>query len=322
MPALWENETEIGRRLMQAWEGEGSVFIVTRSFEIYQELKKLNDASMCRWLSPSCPRVGDEDGSEDGERGDDGDAESISTVHTDPTAPDIGAICLRTPQFTYEKPKAGLPTCFLFGRDAVRRKIDVCLGRRTKSRLSRVHFALGLKNDTWAIRHLCEDVTLVNGDTKLVPGTPSYALWPGRVNTIRVADIELELYYRDSRDATTYWTDHRDLPLTRPQEDTNTESSGTSLTTTTVGSGPIPNIPLPLTDRFYILEEHTLSSRTAVKKFLAIHAWAFTHHVLKDYSRSQLGSLNKRLRLLDPLPVSGSRAILLLSFPVASFHLL
>ena len=79
MPALWEN-TEIGRRLMEAWEGEGSVFIVARSFEIYQELKKLNDPSMCRWLAASAPRGGDEDG---GENRDDGDAESISTVQTD-----------------------------------------------------------------------------------------------------------------------------------------------------------------------------------------------------------------------------------------------
>ncbi|KAG7288939.1 hypothetical protein NEMBOFW57_005299 [Staphylotrichum longicolle] len=193
MPALWETDTDIGRRLMEAWEGEGSVFLVTRSFGVYEELAKLNGfpESMCRWL-PASASV------EDGD-----DAKSTSTVRTDAAAPDIGVICLRAPQFTYEKKKAGLPTCFLFGRQSPRRKVDVCLGRRTKTSLSRVHFALGLKNDTWAIRNLCDFDTIVNRDTVLAPGTPTYALWPGRLNTVEVADIELELYCRDSRDAAT-----------------------------------------------------------------------------------------------------------------------
>ncbi|KAK4148494.1 hypothetical protein C8A00DRAFT_38930 [Chaetomidium leptoderma] len=88
MPALWETETEIGRRLMEAWRDEGSsVFIVTRSFEVYQELEKLNSESTCRWLSVSAPSEND-------------DAKSISTIQEDSTAPDIGVLCLGTPQFS------------------------------------------------------------------------------------------------------------------------------------------------------------------------------------------------------------------------------
>jgi hypothetical protein len=82
---------------MKVWEGEGSVFIVTRSFEIYQELERLNSASMCHWLSTSGP-------SDDGN---DGDARSTSTIQAEDDASDIGVLCLQTPQFSYEKAKTG-----------------------------------------------------------------------------------------------------------------------------------------------------------------------------------------------------------------------
>ena len=116
------------------------VFVVVRSFEIYQELQRLNGDSVCRWLSASPPSVDDSD-----------DAHSISTIKTGSPVPDIGVLCLRSPRFSYEKTKAGLPTCFLFGRRSGPRKVDVYLGRNRQSEVSRVHFALGLKHGTWAI---------------------------------------------------------------------------------------------------------------------------------------------------------------------------
>ena len=289
---------------MKAWEGKGSVFVVTKSLEIYQELLRLNDPSMCRWLSASTS-CGDRDGRDgrdgiDGE--DDDDTKSTSTVQMDDAAPDIGVICLVTPQLSYEKAKAGLPTCFLFGRDSARRKIDVCLGRKNKTSLSRVHFALGLKNDTWAVQNMFGSGTLVNRDTMLNPDMPSYALWPGRVNHICAADIELDLYCRNSRDAATYLMDHRYPPVVPP--DSRTESSGTSLTTT--GTVPLPNVPPELANRLYLLEEQVLPTRTAIKKFLAMDGWTCDRYVFKKYpsSMAQQDALNKRLTLLRPLPVS------------------
>jgi hypothetical protein len=279
---------------MEAWEGQGSVFLVTRSFELYQELERLNGDSMCRWLSASAPSADDDD-----------DAKSTSTIQTDTTTPDLGTLCLRIPQFSYEKTKAGLPTCFLFGRDSARRKVDVCLGRKTKNSLSRVHFGLGLKNDHWAVRNLCDSDMEVNRDTLLTPGTPSYALWPGRVNIIRVADIELELYCRHPRDADTYMSDNSHLPLTRPLDNAES-SSGTSLTTT---GNLLPTcIPPRLADRLYILDEE-LPSRTPVKKILALDAWTCARYALKEYPSSgpQQDALNGRLALLRPLSVSRYR---------------
>lgn len=82
--ASWETYSEIGQRLLEAWDGEGSVFVVVRSFEIYQELQRLNGDSVCRWLSASPPSVDDSD-----------DAHSISTITTDFPVPDIEILCLR-----------------------------------------------------------------------------------------------------------------------------------------------------------------------------------------------------------------------------------
>jgi hypothetical protein len=75
MPASWETDSKIGARLLEAWDGEGSVFIVVRSFEVYQELERLNGRSMCRWLSTSA--------SSDNE--DQDDSKSTSTIQTDTT---------------------------------------------------------------------------------------------------------------------------------------------------------------------------------------------------------------------------------------------
>ncbi|KAK4104759.1 hypothetical protein N658DRAFT_556570 [Parathielavia hyrcaniae] len=292
---------------MEAWEGEGSVFVVTRSYELYRELERLNGQSMCRWLSASTSGVDDDD-----------DAKSTSTVQTDATTPDIGVLCLRAPQFSYEKSKAGLPTCFLFGRHSARRRVDVCLGRKSKTSLSRVVFALGLKNDIWAVRNMCDMDTLVNHDTLISPGTPSYALWPGRPNFIRVADIELELYCRHPYDADTFMADDRHLPIEAPSLD-GTESSATSLTTT--GHARPTNIPPQLPDSLYVLDDQTLPSKTPVKKILAIDAWSFTYYVLKEYpsSKAHQDILNQRLALLCPLPLARKLLRILLRL-VAQLH--
>jgi hypothetical protein len=287
----WETNTEIGPRLLDAWDGGGSVFIVTRSFEVYQELARLNSPSLCRWLSASPPSK------------DDDDVESIATVQTDDHAlPDIGVIGLGAPRLSYEKSKAGLPVCFLFGRRSANPKVDVYLGRSTKSGMSRVHFALGLVNGNWAVRNLCRYETLVNGDTPLTRTTPSLALQPGRRNIIRVADLELELYCRDINVAASRLTDSASLPFLEHREGTDPSSSSL---TTTPDAGPT-YIPPQLADRLYILKEQALPSRTQVKKFLALDAWTYARYVVKGFSSStsHLDALNKRLALLRSLPVS------------------
>ena len=313
MPALWETDADTGRRLM-AWYDQGSIFMVTRSFEVYQELERLNRGLMCCWISASTPTEdnvdsgGEDDNADDGDPddGDDGeeDSKSVSTVRADPIAPDIGVICLHTPRFFYEKMKAGLPTCFLFGRQSAGRKVDVCLGRSSKIGLSRIHFAVGLKNGIWAVRHMCPtDITTVNGQIDLIPATPSCVLWPGRVNTIQVADIKLEIYCRDQHDTAPHLRDEDYyLPLVKPLD--KTESSGTSLTTV---AGALPtHITPPMASRIYMLEERTLPSRTPVKKFLAMDAWTSALYTIKEYpfSKAQQDMLNSRLALLRSLPVS------------------
>jgi hypothetical protein len=286
----WETNTKIGPRLLDAWDGEGTVFIVTRSFEVYQELERLNGHSLCRWLAASPPCNDD-------------DVESIATIQTDDDLPDIGVICLRAPRLSYEKSKAGLPVCFLFGRRSASPKVDAYLGRSTKSGMSRVHFALGLVNGHWAVRNLCRYETIVNRDTPLTYTTPSLALQPGRRNIIRVADLELELYCRDIDVAANHLMDSASLPLLEHQE--GTDPSGTSSLTTTPDAGPT-TIPPQLADRLYLLEEQTLPSRTQVRKFLAMDAWTLARYAVKDYSSSTLDleALNKHLALLRPLPVS------------------
>ncbi|KAH6637034.1 hypothetical protein F5144DRAFT_547055 [Chaetomium tenue] len=123
--------------------------------------------------------------------------------------------------------------------------------------------------------------TLVNRDTMLGPDMPSYALWPGRVNHILVAGIELDLYCRNSRDAATYLMDHRYPPSVPP--DSRTESSGTSLTTT--GTVSLPSVPPELANRLYLLRNRCYQPYPS--------------------SMTQQDALNKRLTLLRPLPVDG-----------------
>lgn len=298
MPALWETDTEIGRRLMEAWDGEGCVFIVVRSFEVYQELEKLNGGSMCRWLSTLAPS-GNGDGDDDDDEDEDEDAKSTSTIQTGSMAPGIGVICLRAPQFSYEKNQAGLPTCFLFGRKAAKRRVDVFLGRGSKTSLSRIHFALGIKSDVWAVRNLCDFETLVNRDTSLGPGSPGFALRPDQGNVIQVADIVFEIYCREPRVAATYLTDSSfppELPFN------GTDPTGTS-SMTTADPAQGTDIPQELDPRRYIFQHERLESRTRTRKFLALDAWTCIRYAAKQYPRSQEPALRKHLELLAPVPV-------------------
>lgn len=297
MPALWETDTEIGRRLMEAWDGEGSVFVVVRSFEVYQELEKLNGSSICRWLSISAPFGDGEDGNDDDD--DEDEEKSTSTIQTNSAAPDIGVICLRAPQFSYEKNQAGLPTCFLFGRKAAKRRVDVFLGRGSKTSLSRIHFALGIKSDVWAVRNLCDFETVVNRDTSLGPGSPGFALRPDQGNVIQVADIVFEVYCREPRVAATYLADSS-FPPELPFD--GTDPTGTSSMTTT-GPAQGANIPRDLDPRRYIFQHERLESRTRVRKFRALDAWTCIRYAAKQYPRSQEPALRKHLELLATIPV-------------------
>jgi hypothetical protein len=300
MPALWETDTEIGRRLMQAWDGEGCIFIVVRSFEIYQELEKLNGTSMCRWLSTSALSGDGDDGNDDDDEDD--DAESTSTIKTDAAAPDIGVICLRTPQFSYEKNKAGLPTCFLFGRKAAKRRVDVFLGRGSKTSLSRIHFALGIKGDVWAVRNLCDFETVVNRDTSLGPGSPGFALRPDQGNAIQVADIAFEVYCREPRVAAMYLADSS-FPPELPFD--GTDPTGTSSMTTADAAQGV-DLQRDLDPRRYIFPHERLESRTRTRKFLALDAWTCIRYAAKQYPPSHEPALRAHLELLAPIPVGCS----------------
>ena len=193
MRALWETE-EIGRRLLGPWDGEeGCVFLVFRSREVFLELQQFNDRSACRWFTAGSNSFDDEL-----DHGDDSDARSTSTIQTDVGSPALGVIRLRAPQFVYEKAKDGLPACFLFGRRSTARRADVILGRGSKERMSRIHFALGLKLDAWAVCAM-SGMRLTVNDTTLVSGMPGFALWPERGNRIQVADLDFEIYCREPR---------------------------------------------------------------------------------------------------------------------------
>ncbi len=301
----WETNTEIGPRILDAWDHEGSVFLVVRSLEVYKELERLNGRSMCRWLSgtpPSNPSQQSQLSRRDNDDDDD-DTRSIVTVEADAAPPDVGVICLRAPRFSYEKSKAGLPSCFLFGRRSSQRNVDVHLGGNSKKLVSRVHFALGLKNGHWAIRNVGPLETHLNRDIPLKRGTPSVALRPGRCKIVQVADIELEFYCRDPRIAADYLSDTPSLPLEGPRE--STDPSGTSTLTTTPGLQPT-EVPQNPDERFYILDEQPLPSRTKVQKCLGLEAWTCARYAIKIYPSSpqQQDALARRLALLGQLPVS------------------
>jgi hypothetical protein len=323
MAAQWES-SNLGRRLLRAWDdevwdhGKACVFLVVKSFEVYQELERLNGTEMCRWLSPSsCAPRGESSGNggvndididiDNGDDDEDDDAMSIATIQTDAACPSLGVIRLGVPRFLFEKKKAGLPACFLFGRKSAVRRVDVVLGAGSKTSLSRVHFALGLKNNTWAVRNMCDFETEVNKDIPLGPGTPGFALWPERGNLIHVADLEFELYCREPSLAASYLADNYSIPPPTLPFD-GTVSSGAS-SRTTVGPPQDPDAPSQrlgtLDIRRYILEHETLESRTGIWKFLALDAWTCARYVAKQYSPSQEPAARRRLDLLSPLPVSG-----------------
>lgn len=312
----WETNTEIGPRILDAWDGEGSVFVVVRSYEVYKELERLNGgSSMCRWLSASPPSqaTSQQPHQEDGDDDYDDDARSVSTAVTDAASPDIGVIRLGAPRFSYEKAKAGLPACFLFGRRCSKRTADIHLGRSSKTSVSRFHFALGLKNGNWAVRHIGRFKTVVDTDTPLNRTTPSLALRPGRCHVIRVADIDLELYCRDIAVAATFLMDNTSLPLEHPRA--GTDPSGTTSLTTAPGPPPT-DVPAQLKDRLYVLEEQVFPGRTDVVKCLAMDGWTCARYVVKlyPYSSTQYDALRTRIALLDPLPVSASKNIKIFRF--------
>ena len=315
MRALWETE-DIGRRLLGAWDGEGCVFLVFKRYEVFLELERLNGSSMCRWLPPLPPRRDSGNGNDQGNdhandyygndnrnaNGDDDDARSTSTIRTDGAAPGVGAVCLGAPQFLYEKAAAGLPACFLFGRRAAVRRADVLLGRGSKDGVSRIHFALGLKRDTWAVCAMSGAKTTVNQYTTLVSGTPGFALVPGRGNSIQLADIEFEIYCREPRVAAQYLADGRTLPPSLPPDGAVSSSASSRLTVGTAqGAQPAPG---EQGVRYYVLQHEPLESRTDTEKFLALDAWTCARYAAKQYMREQEPALRQHLSLLDALPVS------------------
>lgn len=242
----------------------------------------------CKWIAVKS----DDNSNEDA---DDKSDASLSTVRAEDTPLTFGVIALRTSAYLYEKRKRNLPGCFLFGCRSGERRIDVCLSRE-QGGLSRVHFGIRTWNGNWAVQNFGGE-TRVNVVVVLRGRSMPFELNPDTENTIKIGDLEIEIYCRKPFFA------QDDLLVVSGLRLDSCDGQSQAGSVTTVGDSPMPTEQTLL---LYIFGHRQLESRTSTRKFVSLDPWSSIWYVAKSYPPSSRGVLEQRIQLQKKLQVRPS----------------